>query len=339
MQETLASYVRRFHDRLVPAFVEPQGYAALEALAARIPAAMANSLVFEASLWRRRPTVDFSIGIPGRQDGIAQLATRDPIGRAPVWLRLKAWAERWSDTPTWRQSIGGLWLEFDNSTFEPSLFFLWPPSGSDSVHTLPVLLDGAFELLGKVIDVGHVQRHVPPGSTVTYVGAALGRPEAGIRLCQHSPGSVEEFLKAVSWPGSLAGAGADVPGMLNFADGAVAVITVADAIGERVGLELYCRGEDAPRRQDVMVAELIERGWCEPAFAGAIRKWRGGVQESDPWPKNLAARRAMLGPRAQCTLNSALSHIKLSVTRDRLEDVKAYIWMGPIWRFARPVTV
>ncbi len=339
MQETLASYVRRFHDRLVPAFVEPQGYGALEALAARIPAAIANSLVFEASLWHRRPTLDFSIGIPSQQGGIAQLATLDPIGEAPVWLALKAWAQRWSDTPTWRQSIGGLWLEFDNSTFEPSLFFLWPPPGSDNGQALPVLLDGAIELLGNGTDVRHVLRHVPPGSDVTYVGAALGRPEAGIRLCQHPPGSVEEFLKAVSWPGSLASAGAEVAGMLDCADGVVAVITLADTISERLGLELYCRGKDAARRQGVMIAALIQRGWCEPGFAGAIEKWRGSVDESDPWPRNLAARRAMLGPGAQSTLNSALSHIKLILARDRLEDVKAYIWLGPTWRFARPVTV
>ena len=338
MQETLASYVRRFHDRLKPTFVDAQGYAALETLAARIPAAIADSLVFEASLWHRRPTVDFSIGIPGRQGGIAALATRDPIGRAPVWSRLKAWAGRWMDTPAWRQSIGGLWLEFDNSTFEPSLFFLWPPPGSDNGQAIPVLLDSAIELLGEVADAGTVRKHVPPGSTVTYVGGALGRPEAGIRLCQHPSGSIEEFLKTVSWPGSLAGAGTDIAGMLDFADGAVAVITVADAIGERLGLELYCRGTDAARRQDVMITEFVERGWCEPDFVAALGKWRGGVDESDPWPKNLAARRAMLGPRARCTLNSALSHIKLSVTGDRLEDVKAYLWMGPVWRFFRPFT-
>ena len=335
MQETLASYVRRFHDRLVPAFVDPRGYAALQALAARIPATIADSLVFETSLLHRRPTLDFSIGISGRQGGIAELATRDPIGRAPVWIRLKTWAERWMDTPTWRQSIGGLWLEFDNSTFEPSLFFLWPPPVSDNGQALPVLLDGAIQLLGKVTDAGHVRRHVPPGSTVTYVGGALGRPEAGIRLCQHPAGSIEEFLKTVSWSGTLTG---DIAGMIDFADGAVAVITVSDAIGERLGLELYCRGEDAARRQDVMIAELTERGWCEPGFVAAIRKWRGGIDESDPWPKNLAARRAILGPRAQCTLNSALSHIKLSVTGNRLEDAKAYIWMGPVWRFSRPAT-
>jgi len=134
---------------------------------------------------------------------------------------------------------------------------------------------GAIQLLGKVTDAGHVRKHVPPGSTVTHVGGALGRPETGIRLCQHPAGSIEEFLKTVSWSGTLAGAGADIAGMLDFADGAVAVITVADAVGERLGLELYCRGEDAARRQDVMIAELTERGWCEPGFVDAIRKWRG----------------------------------------------------------------
>jgi len=105
--------------------------------------------VFEASLLHRRPTLDFSIGIPGWQGGIAELATRDPIDRAPVWIRLKTWAERWMDTQTWRQSIGGLWLEFDNSTFEPSLFFLWPPPGSDNGQALPVLLMALSSCWGK----------------------------------------------------------------------------------------------------------------------------------------------------------------------------------------------
>ena len=104
----------------------------------------------------------------------------------------------------------------------------------------------------------------------------------------------------------------------------------------RAGTVLSRRGcRPASRRDDRRVdrTRLVRTRLCRRHSEMAR-----GIDESDPWPKNLAARRARLGPRAQCTLNSALSHIKLSVAGNRREDAKTYIWMGPVWRFSRPAT-
>lgn len=100
------------------------------------------------------------------------------------------------------------------------------------------------------------------------------------------------------------------------------VVGVADRVGIEMAPALDLSGTERARQWTEIVSFVLSRGWMGHATAKALETWPGS--------SIVRAERQ----HAELHVARALSHVKLSVSRNRVESVKIYRTITPDWRDA-----
>src|SRR5262249_16587255 len=159
------------------------------------------------------------------------------------------------------------------------------------------------------------------------LGAMLGRPGDGLRLCvsAYDPLHVVGALPAAGWPGEPAAVEAALARYGPMATRAVLAfdLDAAARLARRLALPPPTRSPQHPRE---LLERLVADGLAAPARAEAVAAYQGSdlAPGADPWPARLLAARALLGAGRSAVLR-AVNHVKLTLTDGRPGGAKAYL--------------
>jgi hypothetical protein len=146
----------------------------------------------------------------------------------------------------------------------------------------------------------------------------LGRPGTGVRLSVSMPADeLRGYLTRIGWPSSVG-----VESLLaTFAPPAGRVhveFDVGEVIGPQLGIVLSPSDPvDDAGRWHGLLARLMENALCTPAKRAALLKWPGVTNETPSARGHL------------CSLQRAVSHIKVSGGPRRRPEAKAYLTVTP----------
>jgi len=242
----------RLEPTMLPPLFPPPVLAALQSLAATLPAA--RFLLFESHLGVPSPRVDLSLG---------QMAALPPC----------------LDLPALRAHPGPILLEYDLGTAaRPAVFVSFShraPATGPALGELASALRGSLAPEGAAMLDRAVQAQEAGASWITQFGAMLSRAHQPIRLNigGRSRATIQGYAERIGMsPASLAcletwfdlAAGLDADFIL--------AIDVAESVLPRIGLEYYF-ADAAGSGQ--FLERLREQGLCDAAELAGIRRWSG----------------------------------------------------------------
>ena len=306
---------------------------------------------FELPLHDPRPVADFGISVIGGSRSAAFLEEKgkaEAVGTSSAnvaWLLGETEPE---DSPLRRIVGRKLMLEYDidieaHAPFPAPGVFLYPDKGAlpggggdPQLQDLRTVVDAvAFSTQLNLSAEEHrqiedVYRAMQPGTWIQAVG---GFPErkGGIRLSVmgfKKASQVVAFLRRVGWPGQDSEVEASASPL--EARGAFTYMGVhldmgADGVGPTLGLNFYAR--EGEWLKDVehwtpLIDGIREAGLAVPEKLEELMIWASG---SEPWS----------GRSGQFVLMRGIHHLKLTLSRDKVEKVKGYIFLLV---FAWPLT-
>ncbi len=335
-------------DHLAPHFPErlisPGARARLEALGARLPAALSACTYLERRLRAHSERVDLILRIdPARRGilaaGLHGLSLGTSFRSRDAWRRVEALARAWeAPSSLLHRGVEAFWLEFD---LEPEAPVVPAPRvfldfARDVYEQATVSERGAVAraalspLLGAELRAELDQQilrcmgALPSGAFLLYVGTGPGAPSVRVRLCVLglADGEILPFLRRVSWPGDLdhlAGTVLQPLARARCAPGrsvAILHLDLGPRVLPRVGLEYAFdrRSQLAGRVVEAgFLDHLVEQGLCDPAERNALLCWPGRSVEllaHEIWYSQVVRR---------------LSHVKVVYRSGRPLEVKAYL--------------
>jgi hypothetical protein len=303
-------------------------------LAASLPAAIAVSFGFERSLQTECPGVDFAINLSS--SGLEWL------NRTRRWPHVSVVVNKWRQP--WASGSGLVWLEFDLSRDTsidraPNVFLAFDRvTGGFGEHggEVSALIDEYFSESGNCAQAKTLKRCIeraPSAVLRLQLGLMFARHTPPIRLCLQPIGDEEliDFLKAISWPGSLTVAARSVATYRSVCDGFGLHLDVAESINPCAGLELLYREkaqESQPaqeRRWIDLFDRLITDGLCSEAVRDKLLIWASKRVFEAPLIERLIAGAF---PADEVLLHgtfyTGLAHVKLSLDREGKLSAKAY---------------
>ena len=342
--DSLGAFLERLRSHVPPALIGDPEWKRLLERVYPLPVTMAAfPFGFELPLHEARPRADFGAPVIG---GSRSTAFFEEAGRATGAspsaagiARLLAATEA-EDSPLRRIAGRLVGLEWDIDSTGDGLqpdpgIFLYANKGAlvgdrspRGLRDLGVMADAIASATGTDLDTA-TRRQVEglyfamePESMIGGVGSFPARG-GGLRLTMEGfrkPGSAAAFLERAGWPGPcpfIASIVSRYQERRAFAYMGVSLDVEADGVGPALGLSFYAG----------------ETGWVED-----IRYWRpllSGMQEDGlAVPEKLSAladawsgSEAVLGASGPFVLLRGIHHIKFTVTGDRIEQVKAYVFM------------
>ena len=184
------------------------------------------------------------------------------------------------------------------------------PAGLLAALAVTVGWDGHEEMLGAV---ERIFAALPEGGYVSQAGALPARSPKAFRILLGGVAKerVPALLERVEWPGPTDEAAAVLADMANVVDHvAMSLDVTAPGPGPRLGLELYRVGAD----WRPFIARIEEKGWCLPAKAEGLRRWRGAER--------------LFGGGEVHRVRLGISHVKVVVERGARTEAKAYAGVG-----------
>lgn len=333
-------------ERLVPPADEVLGgeaRARLQALAARLPAALTRVVYVEAWIGQPRPRLDLIVKIdPDERKALAELARsmHEATGAAD-WRHVERFALLWAapEGPL-HQALSAAWLELDLDPLRsPEEALRAPRIFVD--FTREVLRDASVDtrlaLAGEVLwalsgsrapqtlaSLRSCLERLPQGASVAFLGVFPRDGELPIaRLCVVGlDGRLTGYLDAIGWRGEADKLARRLLGPLARAqgDGAQPVgvlhLDLAPEVCPRLGLEYTFprrRFLGGLRSPDTFLRQLVARGWCTPRSYQALRSWpRKSIEllPHDLWHSRVTRQ---------------LGHVKLTYTPGEPVVAKAYL--------------
>ena len=184
------------------------------------------------------------------------------------------------------------------------------PAGLLAALAVTVGWDGHEEMLGAV---ERIFAALPEGGHVFQAGALPARSPKAFRILLGGVARerVPALLERVEWPGPADEAAEALASMADVVDHvAVSLDVTARGPGPRLGLELYRVGAD----WRPFIARIEEKGWCLPAKAEGLRRWRGAER--------------LFGGGEVHRVRLGVSHVKIVVERGARTEAKAYAGMS-----------
>ena len=348
--DSLGQLLERLRSRISPVLIGDPEWERLLECAYHLPAAMAAfPFGFELPLHEPRPRADFGVSLiggsrsatfferTGRSEGADPSAAR--IARLPAETEAE-------DSPLRRIAGRTMLLEYDIDTTgrgthpDPGVF-LYPPEqalvddrSQPRPRDLGVLVDAVASAAGR--DLGAAQRRTAgeihlamgPDSFVQSAGAFPSRG-SGLRLAARpfrTTDSLMAFLERAGWPGQHPFVASTVSryeerGAFSYVG--VHLDVQAHGAGPALGLSFYAPG--AHWLKDI-------RYWL-PLIDG-IGEERLAVPEKlsslvDSW----SGTDTLFDVSGPFVLVQGIHHIKFTVIGDRIEQVKAYVFMLMLRRF------
>lgn len=310
---TLAGTLAHVVPHLDAALVPPPALARVEAVARRLPAALASWLYLEARLGEA-PAPDAPVDLIVMLDarGGDLLAGRNPalaldpaLLAHPAWRAAQGFARAWRDAASpLHVGVDDAWLEFDlaaagrdaagDALPAPSLFVDFAPAAygdpdrAARVRLLEAAVDGTGAMPAPAARdaIARAVHALPDDAAAVYLGLMLARAGAPARLCVSglAGDALARWLDAIGWGGDAGAVAALVHEVGALDDGAharpaIVHVDVGDAgVLPRLGLEYpFARRPQLEGRiaESGLLAWLAGRGLLHAAKARALAAWPG----------------------------------------------------------------
>jgi len=340
--DTLGQMLERLRGRISPVLIGGPGWERLLDRARDLPATLAAfPFGFELPLHEPAPNADFGVSLIGGSRSAAFFEERSrsrnaTLSTAGIGRLLDEMGA--DDSPLRRVAGKKMLLEYDidrtsGSTHPEPGIFLYPDSKTligdgRRFGDVRVMLDAISRAAGRTLrsderrEVERVYLALTPETGVRSVGTFPSRGTA-IRLAMtgfRTAGDVTAFLQRAGWPGEYAAA-ADTVSRLQARD-AFAYMGVhfdmgEGGIGPRLGLSFFA-GEaewlkDA-RYWAALIGSLGEQGLAVPEKLSALAETSSGSE-------------TLFAQSGAFLLLRGIHHVKIVLTEDRIEQVKAYIFL------------
>ena len=340
--DTLGQILERLRGRISPVLIDGPGWERLLDRARDLPATLAAfPFGFELPLHEQAPNADFGVSLIGGSRSAAFFEERSrsrnaTLSTAGIGRLLDEMGS--DDSPLRRVAGKKMLLEYDidrtpgGTHPEPGLF-LYPDSKTligdgRRFGDVSVMLDAVCHAAGRTLrsderrEAERVYLALTPETGVRSVGTFPSRGEA-IRLAMtgfRTAADVTAFLERAGWPGDYAVA-ADTVSHLQardaFAYAGVHFDMGEGGIGSKLGLSFFAR--EAEWLKDVrywtpLIDTLREESIAVPEKLSALASSTCGAE-------------ALFGKSGALLLLRGIHHIKLVLTGERLEQVKAYVFM------------
>jgi hypothetical protein len=325
------------------------------ALAARLPAALAEWVYLECRLDERSNRTDLTIGVD--RGSIDLLSGRDRsldrLGalRAPAWDRLRAFARTWGrDATTWRDRVSRLWLEFDidgeglpvsaGPLAPPSVFFeLENPGGGQGLDPgeWPLLAAPGEQLRAGIRrgptpsdEIGRCLGLLPAGARLLYLGVFPPRSTGGVRLCMTGldDRTLAGYAAEIGWPGRADLLERELNRLRRVHGRGAGVIDIdlGESVGPALGLEYFFRRDCQARgvlAESALLDLLVAAGLASAERRHALGTWVG-------------SRYALLPHELwESVVHRRVNHVKLTWAGEEWREAKVYLAVGhPVRRRA-----
>ena len=341
---SLGDVLERLRTRVSTALIgEPQWQGVLER-ARPLPATVAAfPFGFELPLHEREPRADFGVSVFGgsRTAAFFEKAGRsDDVNRSAAGIAGLLAASEPDDAPLRRVAGRKMLLEYDIDTTgrsahpEPGIF-LYPADdvligdrSPSRLRDLSIVADAIAAATGRELDdagrrqIEAVYLALEPDMCIRAVGAFPSRG-SGLRLAItgfRQAGSFGPFLARTGWSGNVEKVAAIVSRYRErgaFAYLGVHLDVQTDGVGPTLGLSFYAReGEWLKdiRHWTPLIDGICEDGLAVPEKLSAL---------ADSW----SGSETLFGRAGTCVLVRGIHHIKFTVVGDRIEQVKAYVFL------------
>lgn len=356
---TVAQYLPPLRPALPPALIGAEAWAAIMAVAAQLPGALAHSVfLFECRLGDPHPAADFLVCASARHGGREPLADLAAPGRGytptgaalaahPIWQRVVTLARAWADPTTpLHGALTDVWLEFDLPGAAPpiplpSVFFGGPlPPDTAPADRAARQLDRmgqAIRLLtGRDLPApvaGQLARcltALPPGAQSPVAAVLPARNTGAIRLVLDGIAAAEvlPYLERIGWPGPRDRVAQALPGLAARCDYLWLDLDVDTTLAPKVGVECVFHSGPAQAGWPAFFAYLAELGLCRADKGAAVLAYPGTLAADAAgaaWPAPLREVAAVLGPIGYRRLVREIHHVKLVFEADRPLEAKVYL--------------
>lgn len=299
--------------RLIPPLVPPAAFAAVQCVAARLPAALSDRFFFECRLAADDPRVDLIAGVNRQRttllDESSPTGLMRPLRAHAEWQRIAALAREWRrPASVLSRALDQIWVEFDVPSLVPSLFLSFTPASGDlafeAIAAGVRLVAGGRTTAVQIHRLRTCVERLPPGAVVKYLGLMLPRPSPAVRVClsRVSGDGLDRCLRDVGWTGSLPAIAdlmrhmADVPSGAAVPRIGLVHLDVADRVLPQLGIEYVFeprRQLDGGLEERAILDRLVALGLCSSAKRDALVDWPGhSIAElsHEMWPSILVRR-------------------------------------------------
>ena len=340
--DSLAALLQQLRGRISPVMIGEPAWEKLVERARELPVTMAAfPFGFEYPMHELRPEADLGVSVVAgsrtaasfEQAGGAEDA--DPSTAGIAWLLDELERE---DSPLGRIAGGKMLLEYDvdasggGAQPDPGVF-LYPEEqvlvgDGQRFPDLSVVVDAVASATGQNLEtagrreIERVYRATTPEMSVRSVGAFPSR-ESGIRLAITGFRKTHDavaFLERAGWPGrrsTVASIASRLEERRAFAYMGVHFDMSAGGVGPTLGLSFYARDEQ-------WLKDL--RHWT--ALIDGIREERLAVPEKlSELANSSSGATSLFGKSGPFLLVRGIHHLKLVLTGDQVEQVKAYVFL------------
>ena len=341
---SLGELLERLRTRISSALIgEPQWQGILERVRPLPATIAAFPFGFELPLHEPEPCADFGVAVFGGSRTAAyfeEAARSDSSNSSAVGIAGLLAASEPEDAPLRRVAGRKMLLEYDIDTTgrsahpEPGIF-LYPADNvligdrsPSRLRDLGIVSDAIAAATGRKLDetgrrpIEAVYLAMEPDSCIRAVGAFPSRG-SGLRLAItgfRQTGSVGPLLARIGWPGNVEKVAAIESRYRKR--GAFAYLGVhfdmqANGVGPTLGLSFYAK--EGQWLKDIrhwtpLIDGISEDGLAVPEKLSALTEAWSGAQ-------------IVFGRAGPLILVRGIHHIKFTVIEDRIEQVKAYVFM------------
>ncbi len=344
---SLGDLLEKLRPRISPALIAGSGWEELLARARSLPATLgAFPVGFELPLHEPRPNADFWVSLVGGSRSAEFFEQRSRGENADSGVARLLDGKSREKSPLRRVTGTKMLLEYDIDSAENGLrpdpgAFLYPTErplygreARERLADVEVMLDGLSATgwdwnAAERREVERAYLALTPEARILSLGAFPAR-KRGVRFAAAGFGTtrhIAEFLRRMAWPGSHASAQSLLSRLeaCNSAGHIAVHFDVrADGLGPKLGLSLYARD-----------GKWLKEGryWLDDpgnwtAFMEDMRKDPMVAAGKLPALANWSSEAATLfGKSGVFALIRGIHHVKLVVAGDRLEQIKAYVFL------------
>lgn len=347
---SLGDLLDQLRRRISPALVGGASWEALLRRASDLPATLAAfPFGFELPLDAQQPHADLGVSmVSGSRSArhFQSLGSGEDADPASAKLARLVSEKGRRDSPIHRITGRKMVLEYDidpggDGQHPAPGAFLYPTErplyGRDAGRRLAdigVVLDGIAATgwdwdARERSQVERLFQALQPEARILSLGAFPCRAR-GIRLAVtgfKTSGEVMTFLQRAGWPWQSAVVAytlAHLEAHDSFGTIAVHLDVRSDGLGPKLGLGLYARDMawlregrywlDAPSNWTAFIKSLREERLAVPEKLAALENWSSGAE-------------LLFGRSGQLVLVRGVHHVKLVATEDRIDQVKAYVFL------------
>ena len=347
---SLGDLLERLRSRISHALVGGASWRALLKRASDLPSTLAAfPFGFELPLHEQRPHADFGVSVvSGSRSArhFQNLGNGNDADPVLAGLARLVREKGRKNSPLCRITGRKMLLEYDIDPSGDGLHpapgaFLYPTEkplygrdASQRLEDLGVVLDG---VAATGWDWDSRERHqverlflaLQPEARILSLGAFPCRTR-GIRVAVtgfKTSGEVMTFLQSAGWPwppASVESTLAHLEARNGFGTIAVHLDVRSDGLGPKLGLGLYARDIswlqggrywlDSPSNWTAFIESMREERLAVPEKLTALENWSSGAE-------------LLFGRSGRFVLVRGVHHVKLVATEDRIDQVKAYVFL------------